>query len=52
MQLFLDDGHQNVDGNGSPDLGFDLVLRGALEAFDAQMLFISLKNSSTCQRLF
>ena len=37
-QALLDDGDQHIDGDGDPDLGFDGVLGGAVEALDAQVL--------------
>ena len=39
MESFFDDGHQDIHTDGGPDLGFDSVLRGAEEGFDAQVLF-------------
>ena len=35
---FADDGDQNVDADGDPDLGLDRVLAGAEKALDTQML--------------
>ena len=35
---FSDDGDQDVDADGDPDLGLDRVFAGTEEAFDAQML--------------
>jgi len=35
---FAHDGHQHVNRDGDPDLGFDGVLAGAVEGLDAQML--------------
>ena len=35
---FSDNGDQDVDADGDPDLGLDRVFAGAEEAFDAQML--------------
>src|SRR5260370_21099612 len=38
IQLFLDDRHHHVDRDGDPYLAFDGILRGAIEALDAQVL--------------
>ena len=38
FELFLDDGNQQVDRDGDPDLGFDGVLAGSEEDLDAQVL--------------
>ncbi len=38
-QTRLDDGHQDVDTDGDPDLGFPGVGRRPVERFDAQVLF-------------
>src|SRR5690606_7209287 len=37
-QPLADDGHQEIDRHGYPDLAFHSVFRGAVEAFDPQML--------------
>jgi hypothetical protein len=37
-ESFADDGDQDVDVDGDPDLGLDCVFAGAEEALDAQML--------------
>ena len=39
MQTLLDDGDQNIDRDGDPELRLDRVLRGAEEGFDPKMLF-------------
>lgn len=39
MRRFFDDGDEQVDGDGDPDLGFDGVLGIAEKAFDAEVLF-------------
>lgn len=38
MELLFQDGHQNVDADGNPDLGLHGVGRCAKEAFDMQIL--------------
>lgn len=38
-QLLLDDGHQNIDREGNPDLRLHCVLGGTIEGLDPQMLF-------------
>ena len=38
VELFFDDGDEQVDGDGDPDLSFDGVLAGPVESLDAQML--------------
>ena len=43
-KLLLDDGHQDVDGDGDPDLGLHGVLGGAVEALDAQVLLDPLEE--------
>ena len=37
-QFFLDDGDQDVDSDGNPDLGLHTVGRRAEKSFDAQVL--------------
>jgi hypothetical protein len=37
--LFLDDGYQDVNGDGNPDLSFDGILGGSIKRFDAKVLF-------------
>ncbi len=39
VEAFFEDGDQDVDRDGDPDLGLDGVLGGAEEALDAQVLF-------------
>ena len=39
VESFFDDGHQDIDRDCNPDLGFDRVFGGAIECVDAQMLF-------------
>jgi hypothetical protein len=39
MQLFLDNGHQHVNGDCYPDLGLDCILGGSIKCFDSKMLF-------------
>jgi hypothetical protein len=36
--LFFDNGHQHVNGDGSPDLNLDGILGGSIERFDTKML--------------
>lgn len=38
MQSFFDDRDQHVNGDGSPDLGFDGIFAVPVESFDAKML--------------
>ena len=38
LQFLLDDGHEDVDRHGDPDLGFDGVLGGAVKGLDTQVL--------------
>ena len=38
-QAFFEDGDQDIDGDGNPDLSFDGVLRGPVEGLDAEVLF-------------
>ncbi len=38
METLSDDGHEDVDGDGDPDLGFDGILGGTVEALDPQVL--------------
>ena len=38
IEAFFRDGDEHVDRDGDPDLGFDGVLGGAEDAFDAQVL--------------
>ncbi len=39
MQALLDDGDQNVNRYGDPELRLDRVFRGTEESFDPKMLF-------------
>src|SRR5665811_1014585 len=43
-KLLLDDRHQHVDADGDPDLRPHGVLRGAVEALDAQVLLDPLEE--------
>ena len=38
MKSLLDDGNEDVGGDGDPDLGLDRVLRSSKKDFDPQML--------------
>src|ERR1022692_4012500 len=38
LQLLFYDGHQNVNTDGNPNLGFHRVVSGAIKVFDAQVL--------------
>ena len=49
VRRFFDDGDQDVDRHGNPDLRFDRVFGGAEERLDAQVL-LDLFEDSTCQR--
>ena len=40
----MDDGYQDIDADGDPDLGFDGVLAGTVERLDAQMLLDPLEE--------
>ena len=37
--MLLDDGYQDVNRDGDPDLSFDGVLGSSVECFDAKVLF-------------
>ena len=39
MELFLEDGHQDIDRDRDPDLGLHGVWRSAVERLDAEVLF-------------
>ena len=39
MQPFFQNGHEQLNGDGGPDLGAHRVGAGAIKGFDAQMLF-------------
>jgi len=43
-KLFFDDCHQHIDADGNPDLRAYGVLRGAVEALDAQVLLDPLEE--------
>jgi len=38
VEPFFHDGHEQVDAEGNPDLGFDGIGRGAVESLDFQVL--------------
>ena len=38
IQGFLHDGHENINGDGNPDLSFDCILGGAIKGLDPEML--------------
>ena len=44
IEAFLDDGDQQVDRDGDPDLGFDRVFAGSVEGLDAQVLLDPLEE--------
>jgi hypothetical protein len=44
IQSFLDNGHQDIDRNGDPDLGFDGVFGSAVELLDAKVLLDPLEE--------
>ena len=44
VEALLDDGDEDVDRDGDPDLGFHGVLRGPEEPLDAQMLLDPLEE--------
>ncbi len=44
IESFLDDGDQNVDRDGGPNLRLDSVLRSPVKSFDAQMLLDPAKE--------
>src|SRR5947208_7089727 len=39
MQPFLEDGHQDINADGDPDLDFDSILRSTVKGLDPEMLF-------------
>ena len=39
FELLFEDGHQHINADGNPDLGFDGVDRGAQETLDVEMAF-------------
>ncbi len=43
-EAFSDDGDEQLDGDGDPDLGLDRVLGSAEERLDAQVLFDPLEE--------
>jgi hypothetical protein len=44
VESFFDDGDQQVDRDGDPDLGFDRVFAGSVEGLDAQVLLDPLEE--------
>ena len=38
-ELFADDGNQDINADGNPDLGLDCVFGVAIETFDVEVLF-------------
>ena len=44
IESFLDDGDQQVDRDGDPDLGFHRVFAGSVEGLDAQVLLDPLEE--------
>ncbi len=38
MHLFFDNGHQHVNSDCNPDLGFDGILGGPIKRFDTEVL--------------
>src|SRR5208337_2641113 len=44
LQLLLNDGHQDIDRHGDPDLSFHGVRGSAVETLDAEMLLHPLKE--------
>ena len=45
MQAFFQNGDEQANGDGAPDLGADRVGRRAIKGFDAQMLFEPFEES-------
>lgn len=39
MELFFDDSHKNVNGDGDPDLSLDCILGGSVKRLDPKVLF-------------
>jgi hypothetical protein len=44
IESFFDDGDQQVDRDGDPELGFDGVFAGSIEGLDAQVLLDPLEE--------
>src|SRR5208337_3492766 len=44
LQLLLNDGHEDIDRHGDPDLSFHGVRGSAVETLDAEMLLYPLKE--------
>jgi len=44
MEALLDDGYENINGDGNPDLALDRVLGGPEERLDAQVLLDPLEE--------
>lgn len=44
FQFFLDDGHQDIDAHGYPNLCLHRIFRGSKKRLDSQMLFDPLKE--------
>ena len=42
MQTFFQNGDEQINGDGAPDLGAHRVGTGAIKGFDAQMLLDSI----------
>ena len=38
VKFFLDDGYEDIDADGDPNLSTDGILAGAIKRFDAQVL--------------
>ena len=38
VQLLLDDGNENINADGDPDLGLHRVFRGTIERLDSEVL--------------
>ena len=50
VQAFLDDGDEDVDGHGDPDLRLHCVLGCAEERLDAKVLFDPFEKQEGCPR--
>jgi hypothetical protein len=50
MQTFFQNGGEQINGDGGPDLGAHRVGRRAVEGFDAQMPLDPLEEQFVCQR--
>ena len=44
MELLFDNGHENINGDGDPDLRLDGVFGGSVKGFDPKMLFDPLEE--------